>query len=391
MNKKQRLLAAVRLQGVDRLPTSFRASKPLVRRLMAHFGIAESLGLAGRRQLLCRIGADFWSSGSKLGYNATFVPRYTGPRPAAPYIEDGPKFCTLGIGVLPGRVEAYDFEYPIYVDPPLAKIESAGEIRSGFLMSKLDRFDFGCMVNRLTQAPQTAPGTGTLDPLSYDSLRASGEDFVCIGLFNSPFMLCCYLRGMEQFLVDLVWDRALAERIIGEVGEFCLEFNRRELASFGARAEIYAMWDDVAGQNGLLFSPKLFNRYFLPIYRQLVAAAKQHDLIFNWHCCGSVHQVLPAMIDAGIDIFDVVQTSARDMDLEHLHRLYGNDVCFHGAVDVQKLLVFGTPAQVRHEVQLIGNLWGTRGGIIVAPSHEAVPETPVENILAIYDSIQIGH
>ena len=387
MDKKQRLLSAVHFQGVDRPPTSFRATKPLARRLMKHFGVDESRGLAGRRELLSLIGADFWSTGSKMGYNSTFVPSYVGPSPTAPHIEDSSKFFALGIGVVRGRVEAYDFEYPIYTEPPLARAEAASDIRNGFLTSRLDLFDFECMVNRLTQSPQTAPGAGSADPLGYDSLRGAGDEFICMGLFNSPFMMCCYLRGMEQFLVDLALDRALAERIIGEVGEFCVEFNRRELASFGPRAEIYAMWDDVAGQDGLLFSPKLFERYFVPIYRLLIDGAKRVGLLFNWHCCGSVHRALPAMIDAGIDIFDVVQTSARDMDLGNLYRLYGRDVCLHGAVDVQKLLVFGTPAQVKDEVGRIIELWGTRGGVVVAPSHEAVPETPIENILAIYEPI----
>lgn len=390
MDKKQRVLSAVRFLGVDRPPTSFRATKPLVRRLAHHFGLDENPGLAelaGRRELLGRIGADFWSTGSKLGYNSTFVPYYAGPRPAAPFIEDGSKFFALGIDVVSGRVEAYDFEYPIYTNPPLARVEDASEIRSGFLTSKLHLFDFNCMVNRLTQSAKTAPGAGSEVPLAYDSLRGEGDDFMCMGMFNSPFMMCCYLRGMEQFLVDLVLDSRLAGRIIGEVGEYCVEFNRRELASFGQNAEIYAMWDDIAGQDGMLFSPKLFEQCFLPIYRLLIEGAKRSGLLFNWHCCGSVHRVLPAMIDVGIDIFDVVQTSARGMDLDNLHRLYGSNVCLHGAVDVQKLLVYGSPEQVKDEVRRIIDLWGLRGGVIVAPSHEALPETPIQNILAIYEPI----
>ena len=116
----------------------------------------------------------------------------------------------------------------------------------------------------------------------------------------------------------------------------------------------------------------------------MIAEVKRHGLLFSWHCCGSVHQVLPLMIDAGIDIFDVVQTSARDMDLETVYRRYGQDICVSGAIDVQRLLVSGSPQQVRAEVQRVHALWGTRGGIILGPSHEAVPETPLENILAIY-------
>ncbi len=91
------------------------------------------------------------------------------------------------------------------------------------------------------------------------------------------------------------------------------------------------------------------------------------------------------MIAAGIDVFDVVQTSARGMGLEHLYSLYGRDVCFHGAMDVQKDLVEKSPQDIRALVRRVKELWGLRGGIILAPTHETLPDTPVENLLAIYE------
>lgn len=385
--RKERYLSAVYFKGVDRLPTSFRASKPLVKRLMSHFGIDPgvdgSRAIEARQELLDRIGADFWSSGAKIGAYSSFVPKYTGPLPQAPYVEDGSKFYTLGIKAVLGRIDEYNFDYPAYADPPLAHIQHASQIKEGFLTNRLDLFDFDCLVNKAATNAGTPPDPN--DPLSFENVKKEGKEFICIGMLSSLFMICCYLRGMEQFLIDLAGDIAIAERIISEVGEFCLEFNRRELSHYGSGADFYGTWDDVAGQNGLLFSPKLFKKYFLPLYKDLIANVKQYNLVFNWHCCGSVHAVLPDMIDAGIDVFDVVQTSARDMDLETLNRLYGKDVCFHGGIDVQKLLTFGTPGQIKDEVRKIIDLWGNRGGFVVAPSHEAVPETPVENILAIYD------
>jgi len=83
------------------------------------------------------------------------------------------------------------------------------------------------------------------------------------------------------------------------VGEFILEFNRRELSSFGDKAEFYCSWDDVADQRGMMFAPDLFKKYFLPVYKQLFANVKKHGLILDWHCCGNVNEVLPMMIDAG--------------------------------------------------------------------------------------------
>ena len=93
------------------------------------------------------------------------------------------------------------------------------------------------------------------------------------------------------------------------------------------------------------------------------------------------------MIDAGIDVFDVVQTSAKDMELEKVYKLYDGKVCLHGGMDVQKLLVEKKPEEIKEEVKKVMDLWGNRGGIILAPSHETLPDTPIENILAIYEAI----
>ncbi len=379
MNPKQRYLAAARRQPVDRIPTHFRGAKVLARRLMAHFGLDPAGSLGTAEALVANLGTDFWSSGSRPDAWATFLPTYRGPQPQAPYVTDASAFYTLGIPAIVGGVDALGFEYAAYVEPPLAGIERASDIPAGYLTRRLAYFDFEALVNR--QAPAGLPAGG---PLAYEALAVSDQHVLCMGILNNLYMICCYLRGMEQFLLDLALDQALAERLIGEVGAFCLEFSRRYLAAFGARAELYALWDDVAGQDGILFAPKLFRRYFQPLYRQMIAEAKRYGLIVSYHCCGSVHQVLPLMIEAGIDVFDVVQTSARDMALEVIYRRYGQDICVSGGIDVQKLLVNGTPAEVRAEVQRAHDLWGTRGGLVLGPSHEAAPETPLENILAIY-------
>ena len=186
---------------------------------------------------------------------------------------------------------------------------------------------------------------------------------------------------------DLVSNKKLAEGIISEVSDFCIEFNRRGLEGFGYKAELYSMWDDVADQNGLMFNPELFKKYFLPIYKEFINNSKKYDLIFSWHCCGNVNAILPYMIEAGIDIFDVVQTSAKDMEIENIYKLYEKDICLHGGIDVQKLLVSGKPIDVENEVKKIIELWGDDGGIILAPSHEAVPDTPIENIITIYKTV----
>ncbi len=375
MNKKERVLAAIQFKPVDRIPTTFRANNYLADRLMEHFNIEAPINLGqDYKKLLNRLGADFWSSGTKIDKFSTLLPEYNGKPPQEPYIDDGTFFYTIGIKAKKAKMRIYDIEYPnVGVDPPLADINSPEELKNGFLSSKLDLFDFSKMKNKYRDFDLKDPGE---------------EDVICIGSLSSLFMICCYLRGMENFLMDMVFNQGLAERITKEVGEFCIEFNKRELQSVGSEAVYYGTWDDVAGTNGMMFDPKLFKKYFLPIYQELISNNKKHGLFFGWHICGSVHEVLPMMIDAGIDVFDVVQTSAKDMEIENIYKLYGKSVCLHGSLDIQKLLVEKTAKQVKEEIKKIKHLWGQRGGIILAPSHETLPDTPIENMIAIYEEVQ---
>jgi uroporphyrinogen decarboxylase len=94
------------------------------------------------------------------------------------------------------------------------------------------------------------------------------------------------------------------------------------------------------------------------------------------------------MIDAGIDVFDVAQTSARDMGLDDLYKLYGGKVCIHGAIDSQRLLVQGSQDEIKEEVKKAVNLWNEKGGLIVASSHLITPDTPIKNVLAFYEAIK---
>ena len=378
MNKKERVIRAINHKEVDRIPTAYRGAPYISEALMRFFKIEEPKNFTKNyKTLLEKLGADFWSSGSKIGKFSTFTAKYIGPKPKKPYIADSQRYHAIGINTVMGRIDKYDFNFESYgLEAPLANIQSASEIKEGFLTSKLDLFDFKSMENKYN--------IGT-----YETLKNSNEDFICIGTLSSFFMMCCYLRGMGQFLMDLATNIRLAERIIEEVGEFGLEFNRRELSEFGEKAEYYGTWDDVAGQYGIMFSPEIFKKYFSPIYKKLIENVHKYDLPFEWHCCGSVHKALPYMIEAGMDVFGVVQTSAKDMELEKIYKSYGKDICIHGGLDAQVLLINKGPKEVKKEVKKIKDLWGNRGGVILAPSHEVPPDTPIENIISIYEEANI--
>ena len=370
MEIKERIFNAIKLEPADRIPMTYRGADLLTMKLMNYFNFKNQKDfIVNRKEFIKKIGADIWSSASRLSKFAVYVPTYNGPKANLPYIEDDQYFYTIGINTVRSNISAF-----YGVDPILGHVNYDTEIKDDFLFSKLDYFDFSKMINRYKD-----------ERISYDKLKDDPDEIISIGNLTSIFMICSFLRGTENFLIDLVANKQFAEKIIFLVSEFCLEYSKRELEAFGKKAQYYGTWDDVAGQNGIMFSPEIFKKYFLPYYKKLIENVKKYNLFFGWHVCGSVHEFLPDMIDAGIDVFDVVQTSAKDMDLETIYKLYGGKICIHGGIDVQKVLINKKPEEIKKEVNKIKELWGNRGGVIIAPSHMALPETPVENILAIYE------
>jgi len=387
MTKRERILNAIHFKPIDRIPLMFRGIPCFTKLLMKYFKIGDQndpdIIIRNYKDLLSKLGADYWSFGSAT-YFSNYMPRYIGSYEEYNYI-DYDYYELFGIEKTTVTVKNYGYTYKQISKNPLFGCDDYKKVK-GILTKKFDLFDYKNSINFWLNNGKFSDYKSSYAKKVLDYSYMKLEDtIISIGnVMTNPFIFCCSLRGMENFLMDLVANKKMAEAIIDEVKEFVIEFNRRSLQNTNVKADLFAAWDDVCMQDGTMFSIDIFRKHFLPIWKELISMAKKRNLYFCWHCCGNVNEILPVMIDVGIDIFDVLQTSAKDMEIDKFYEKFGKDVVVHGGVDVQKLLINGTPQDIKNEVKKIKELWKTSGGIILGPSHEILPETPIINAISIY-------
>ncbi|HUT65123.1 MAG TPA: uroporphyrinogen decarboxylase family protein [Spirochaetota bacterium] len=204
---------------------------------------------------------------------------------------------------------------------------------------------------------------------------------------TSIFQACTLLRGMEQFLIDLVTERPLVQALMEKVLEIQSIKMARFLDEVGEHIDVVGIGDDFAGQSGPLISPDLFRTMVKPYLKRYCDIIKSKtDAPIHLHSCGAVMDLLPDFIELGIEIINPVQVSARGMDPAVLKEKYGKDLCFWGGIDTQNVLPYGTPEEVKEEVARISGVFGKNGGYVLNPVHNLQPDVPPENIVAMYET-----
>jgi len=200
-----------------------------------------------------------------------------------------------------------------------------------------------------------------------------------------------YLRGIEQWWMDLALDKEFAMALMNRLCDIAIEFNKVCIELIGKYVNIvrFTGWD-LGGQNGPIFSPSMVEKMFKPVLKRQWSTVKSflHNVnprakIF-FHTCGSVYRLIPTFIECGLDILDPLQTTAAGMDMDRIKREFGDKLVFHGAMDIQKIMPFSTVDQVKNEVRLRIRQLAPGGGFILAPAHAFQDDTPPENIVAMY-------
>jgi len=206
-------------------------------------------------------------------------------------------------------------------------------------------------------------------------------------LETSIFETSWYLTGLEKFLVDLITDAPYMKYLLDKVMEINIETGKH-LISIGA--DILWAGDDFGTQHGMIMDPGLWREIFKPRINLMFEEFRKvnPEIKLAWHSCGSIPEIIPDFIEIGLDILNPLQPQAKGMDPEFLKKEYGKDLVFFGGIDIQHLLPYETPEKIRKEVKRICRILGKGGGYILAPAHNIQPDTPVENILAVYEAVK---
>ncbi len=351
MTPKERILCAVAHQQPDRVPIMLHFAPEMQSRLQSRLGLDEPAFWRWCGQDMLAVGPRYRKAVSPIAY-------------ADPTIETTPDGLYLDIWRVPFRQVRLDSQ--TYVElagrPPLAHLESAGD---------LDRHPW--------------PSPDDWDYSNIPGDLAARSQYAVRGHSRGFFEIAHFMRGMEDFLVDLALRPGLACDLMDRIAGFLLERSRRILEAGAGAYTIFEYNDDVASQRGLFISPAMWRRYIKPRVAPFCDLAHEHGAKLRYHCCGSCRAILEDLIEIGVDILNPVQPLAEGMDPFELKREFGDRITFDGGIDTQQLLPNALPRQVRDHTRRMIDIVGRHGGYILGGSHNIQADCPDENIIAMVD------
>ena len=204
--------------------------------------------------------------------------------------------------------------------------------------------------------------------------------------YMAPFYFHNLLRGLETSLVDPLDDPGLTHEILARICSFFHEYHLRAFESCDGLIDVAQVTDDYGGQAGPLIGMETFSAFYRPHMQRFIDLCHSFGVTVFHHDDGAIRPFLPTLVEMGIDVLNPVQHTCPGMERSGLKRDFGGRLCFHGGIDNQKILPFGTVEEVRREVrQSIDSLAPDGTGYILAPCHNIQAVSPVENVAAMYE------
>ena len=225
-----------------------------------------------------------------------------------------------------------------------------------------------------------------------DALRYGGEYAIMGGEWCPFFHDLLDLLGMEDALVMMYEEPEVVHAVLDHLVDYYYACNQRIFEAAADVIDIAFMGNDMGSQNGPLVSVKLFDEFFAPRFKKLCDLAHSYGLFTQMHCCGGFQQLIPSMHRCGIDAVQSLQPVNQGMQPANLKANYGDQMIFNGAIDSVNKLIYDTREDCIAATREVVSVMKPGGGYILSPSHDYLLEmTPVENVLAMYDTcLEIG-
>jgi uroporphyrinogen decarboxylase len=235
--------------------------------------------------------------------------------------------------------------------------------------------------------PNRAERTAGLRDRARDLYEDTDYALVAAPVSGGIFEFGQHLRGMSNFLIDLLVDRGFADALLDRLLEVQLGLWEVFLNEVGEFVEIAQLADDYGAQDNMLISPDLFREMFKPRYKTMIDFIKSRsDCKVFFHCDGAIFDIIEDFIEIGVDILNPLQPTAKGMEPTRIKGEFGDRLVFHGAIDNQQLLPNGSVEEVQEAVRRVIDALSPGGGYILAAAHLLEPDMPLENVYAMYDT-----
>ena len=338
MNSRERTLTALRHESPDRVPRNFWAEPPTWNRLFDYTGHREperilneleidlrSLQIAGppEKEVADGLFRNFW--GEQYMYRQTAW---------GPMREDTKGALANAMSL--GDLESFDWPTP-------------------------DMFDYTVLPEQIRRLNEYALIYGFAE------------------IWERPALV----RGLENMFLDMCERPDWVHFLCRKFTDFYREDYTRAAEVSAGRIDLFLLISDLGSQRGPLISRKMFLEFIAPYIREMCGLIHSFGAKVLYHSCGNIRLFIPDLIGLGVDVLDPIQPIGA-MQPEELKAEFGNQLCFHGGIDIQRILPFGTPEEVRAEAERYSEILGCGGGYILSPAHLFQPDIPPENIYAMY-------
>ena len=222
------------------------------------------------------------------------------------------------------------------------------------------------------------------------ALRGQSDRAIMVVVGCNLFEWGTFLRRLDNFLMDLLAEPEEVEALLEALMEVHLSTLKNVCAAVGDIADLCRFGDDLGTDTGPFMAPDTYRSLFKRHHATLCDYVHRHSSMRTFlHSCGSIHALLPDLIEAGFDVINPVQTACRDMEPERLKRDFGRDITFWGGgVDTRAVLNHGSVADVRRDVLERLDVFSRGGGFVFNTVHNILPDVPPENIVAMFEAIE---